>query len=222
MSGYSRYAIYYLPPKGPLAQFGASWLGWDAASGAPVPQPEGAAAMTADPSKYGFHGTLKPPFRLAGHRTAEDLKQAVAILAARHAPVRCGPLRLSRLGRFLALVPSGETEALAQLASACVTGLDDFRGPPAPTELERRRKAGLSQRQEALLLRWGYPYVLDQFRFHLTLTGRLPADTIAQAEQRIAGLMPSLPEAFAIDSLCLCGERQDGRFELVHRYALTG
>ena len=48
-----------------------------------------------------------------------------------------------------------------------------FARPPGAAELERRRKAGLSAAQEKMLLRWGYPYVLDEFRFHLTLTGRL-------------------------------------------------
>ena len=26
------------------------------------------------------------------------------------------------------------------------------------------------------LVQWGYPYVFDEFRFHMTLTGRVPAE----------------------------------------------
>ena len=40
-----RYAIYYAPPPGGFAQAGAAWLGWDAASGQPVAQPDPALGL---------------------------------------------------------------------------------------------------------------------------------------------------------------------------------
>ena len=64
---FTRYAIYYLPPAGALADFGARWLGWDVRRGAAAVQLDlpGLRDATEAPRKYGFHGTLKPPFRLA-------------------------------------------------------------------------------------------------------------------------------------------------------------
>jgi hypothetical protein len=89
------------------------------------------------------------------------------------APVTIPSLEVRRLGGFIAVVPTEPSAALADLAAATVAALDPFRAPPSEAELARRRKARLSDRQEALLMKWGYPYVMEEFRFHLTLTGRL-------------------------------------------------
>lgn len=219
---YARFAIYYVPPEGALADFGAAWLGWDIARGRAALQPDlsGLAGITETPRKYGFHGTLKPPFRLAGGAAPEDLERAVAQLAAELTPASCAGLELTALGRFLALMPHGDTGPLNALAAACVRGLDRFRAPLSADELARRRKARLSDRQDALLRQWGYPYVLEQFRFHLTLTGPLPKPEIAAWTATARQQLPDLPAPFTIDQIALCGERADGRFELVRRYAL--
>ena len=57
---YARYAIYFVPSEGPLATFGATWLGWDVVAGRDVPQFDlaGLRDITVKPRKYGFHGTL--------------------------------------------------------------------------------------------------------------------------------------------------------------------
>lgn len=224
MSEWSRYAIYYLPPAGPLADFGAMWLGWDVSSGASVSQPDlpGISALTEAPRKYGFHGTLKPPFRLAEGQDAGALDRAVAGLAARTAPARCDGLALSRLGRFMALTPVGDTVGIGRVAAACVTELDGFRRPLTPADLARRRAGGLSARQETLLAEWGYPHVLDEFRFHLTLTGPLADGTCDSAERALHQLLPPLPQPFILNEIALAGEGADGRFSCIHRYPLTG
>lgn len=222
---YARFAIYYLPPQGSaLAAFGAEWLGWDGHAGCRVPQPAlpGLDDITMTPVKYGFHATLKPPFRLAEGTDRAGLERAIADLAATLAPVQADGLQLARLGRFLALVPTGDTSGINHVAAACVEGLDRFRAPATPDELARRRKSGLNPAQDALLTRWGYPYVMDQFRFHMTLTGALPKaqadDWMAQAQAHL----PRLPAPFVMDAVALVGERPDGRFEQIHSYALSG
>lgn len=227
MSDYKRFAVYYAPEPGALADFAAAWLGWDPVAAVPVAHPDlpgmplPVAEITATPRKYGFHGTLKPPFRLTG--TREDLEADLAALAARLAPAEMPGLELSRLGAFLALTPRGDTAPLAVLAAACVRELDSHRAPPGEAELERRRKARLSPRQEDYLAQWGYPYVLDEFRFHLTLTGRLAPDAgEAVATALRPTVAPLLPEPFRVSHLCLFGEAEDGYFHLLHRYALTG
>ena len=229
MEGYTRYALYYAPPPGPLAEFGAAWLGWDPETGQEVAHPAVAGlpraveAITATPRKYGFHGTLKPPFRLAEGIGIADLHAATEALTAQLPPVRLEGLRLARLGSFVALVPQGRSEGLEALATTLVESLDGFRAPPDARELARRRASGLSARQNALLERWGYPYVMEEFRFHLTLSGALPE---AEAEAVVAALGPVLaprvPQPFRIHEVCLFGEGQDGRFHNLHRYALTG
>jgi hypothetical protein len=65
---------------------------------------------------------------------------------------------------------------LQALADDCVEHLDPFRAPTSEAELARRRRARLSSQQDAMLVRWGYPYVFDAWFFHMTLTRRLNAE----------------------------------------------
>lgn len=218
-----RYAIYYAPPKGgALAAFGASWLGRDAESGRDIP-PEGPEGWISTPRKYGFHGTLKPPFRLAEGMTEAGLREALKGLAASKAPLRCAPLRLARLGRFLALVPSKPSDDLRELAACCVMGMDKFRAPLTDADIERRRSAGLTPRQDELMLEWGYPYVLEEFRFHLTLTGALGDDEIRKAEALLAPLVAPFCEGdFEIGELTLFIEEGASGFRIIDRFPLAG
>lgn len=221
---YSRFAIYYVPPAGPLADFGASWLGWDVVRGreaAQLPMPE-LYDITMTPRNYGLHGTLKPPFRLKDNRTMATLEQATADLAASLAPAVCDPLDLTTLGGFLALTPRGETSALQRVAAACVRDLDGFRAPASAAELARRRAVGLSVCQDALLVQWGYPYVMEEFKFHLTLSGRLLKEDVDHWSQTVRRVLPDLSAPFVLDQIALCAERDDGRFELIKRYTLAG
>jgi putative phosphonate metabolism protein len=228
MTAFTRYAIYVLP-QGALYDAGAAWLGWDAVLGQEVAQPvlddlpRPVAELTATPRKYGFHGTIKPPFRLAEGTTRAALEDAATALLASLAPVELPGLTVRRLGGFVALVPYGPAPDLAALAGAVVKSLDSFRAPPTEAELARRRTSGLNARQEAMLAAWGYPYVLEEFRFHLTLSGRLPeVEADALAARLSDHLAPVLERPYVIDTLALMGEAEDGRFHLIHRYTLAG
>ncbi len=228
MEQMTRYAIYYAPPAGAWADWASAWLGWDAATGTArahpeidgLPQP--VADLTATPRKYGFHATLKPPFRLADGQTPDALDEACAAMAAQIAPVVLDGLRLSRLGGFLALTPEGDVTALAALAARCVTDLDAFRAPPTEAEIARRNPDALNGHQRALLEMWGYPWVMDQFRFHMTLTGNLP-EAEAEAVRAVLApvVVPLVPRPLLLDHICLFGEDAKGRFHILHRYALS-
>ena len=226
---YKRYAIYYTPDQGALAQFGAAWLGWDAARGCAVAQPDVAGLplplpeVAQTPRRYGFHATIKPPFALATSHEEADLRTAFANWCQDAAPVMLPGLELARLGRFLALVPEGEAPALAVLAARVVRDFDLFRAPLSAAEMQRRRGNGLSQAQEERLQRWGYPHVMDGFRFHMTLTGRLPKAQVTQIAKVLTPLLADLlPVPFTLGALSLMGEDGDGFFHVLARHPLSG
>ncbi len=228
MEGVSRYAVYWMP-EGALAEKGAEWLGWDAWRGRALAPPDlpglprPAADLTVRPRKYGLHATLKPPMVLAQGHSADALTGAVAALAARTAPAEAEALEVAGLGRFVALRPVGETAGIARVAAACVSELDAFRAPPAEADLARRRAAGLTPAQEAHLARWGYPYVFEEFRFHVTLTGPLDEAEVAPVARVLGAHFGGLvPRPFRLDTLALCGEGADGRFRVLGHWPLTG
>jgi putative phosphonate metabolism protein len=175
----ARVAIYYAPTTDdPLYHASSAWLGRDPVTNAPVPQPEipGIAEMTADARVYGFHATLKPPMRLANGRHWHEFLDATAKLAATVQPFDLPPLAVMDLHGFLALRETRPSPELQNLADICVGQLDPFREPPSPEELARRRRSPLTAEQDAMLVRWGYPYVFETWFFHMTLTRRLNAD----------------------------------------------
>jgi putative phosphonate metabolism protein len=221
---FTRYAIYYTP-TGTLADLGSAWLGWNIANGISVQQPSIAEAnlelITRQPRRYGFHATIKPPFRLADGHSEAGLLIAFEALCRNLGPVTLDGLTVQRMGRFLALMPEGSQSALRDLAANVVRDLDPFRAPPDADELARRRKAKLSAAQEANLLSWGYPHVMDAFRFHMTLTGRLDAVDDVQ-HSAAAYFKGALPVPFVINALTLVGEGADGMFHQIKRLPLLG
>lgn len=226
MNDFLRYALY-LMPEGALGAFGEEWLAWETGTGVARPVPEGVpedwAEITAEPRRYGFHATVKPPFRLAEGVDLTGLLAAVGELCDTVSAFACDGLRLVSLDGFLALVPEGETAELDAFAARVVAELDGYRRPAGADEVARRRAAGLSARQEDYLLRWGYPYVMEEFRAHFTLTGRLAPARQAQVAAHLADRLAWVPlRPFKVESLCLVGEQAGGGFRLIHRYALSG
>ncbi|MEO0938301.1 MAG: DUF1045 domain-containing protein [Pseudomonadota bacterium] len=222
---FNRYAIYFTPQAGTeLHAFGAQVLGWDPVAGARVAHLDlpgvDVAAITATPRKYGFHATIKPPFRLLQGTSPDEVTKTLAALAGRLPSVTVPGLALARLGQFLALVPVGDASGLSALAARAVVELDRFRAPASEEELARRRAARLTRAQEDNLVKWGYPYVIDEFRFHMTLSGRLedPAAVLEALRPRVQALDLS---PFTLASLTLMGEDFDGMFHEIQRFELT-
>lgn len=185
MRAEARVAVYYAPlPDDPLTEAAAAWLGRDPVTNAPVRQPDlpGIAELTADPRGYGFHATLKPPMRLADGRSWNALLDAAEALAARIAPFDLPPMAVSDVHGFLALRETAPSAPLQALADACVADLDAFRAPPTEADLARRRRSSLTAEQDAMLVRWGYPYVFGTWFFHMTLTRRLSAEEKARIQ----------------------------------------
>ncbi|HCZ00710.1 MAG: phosphonate metabolism protein [Rhodobacterales bacterium RIFCSPHIGHO2_02_FULL_62_130] len=223
MDKMKRFAIYYAPRAGAFADAAAAWLGWDLLAGrAEASALPDLADHMADPRKYGFHGTIKPPFRLAEGVSPTDLTQAVARLATSLRAVELPALALRQIDGFLAFVPDGDTAALGDLAAEVVRALDPLRAPLTEAEVARRRPERLTDRQRALLGIYGYPYVMEEFQFHLTLTGRLSdTDSPHLIAAAVAHFGSTVPQPFRLEDLCLCGEDAAGQFHLLHRYALS-
>jgi len=225
-----RFAIYAAPGTGSADAAGAllrdtaeQWLGRSIA-GAPVAPgiPDGWTresidAITTDARRYGFHGTLKAPFYLAEGRTAEELEAAVARFAAAHAGAVIPRLSLACMGAFFALVPGAEAPGLYALADEVVRAFDRFRAPTTDAELARRFRGSLTPRQRELLGAWGYPYVLDEFRFHLTLTERIPEERQPEVERTLRDWFAgSLGATVPVDALALFTEAEPGAPFVLH------
>lgn len=194
-----RFAIYFVPPADTvLYRFGAGFLGYDSYSGKELGAPDATGlclrdwtALTQAPRIYGFHATLKAPFHLAPTSTESELAAELERFVAAPRPVPVFEPIVRALGRFVAIVPDTTNAAIDRLAADCVTSFDRFRRPLADEERRRRFDGGLSQRQVENLDRWGYPFVFEDFRFHMTLTGSIEEDT------RRAEIIALLQDGFA-------------------------
>ena len=231
MAGTPRYAIYYAAtPLGELDRFGAHLLGYDAFSGQELAFPDNIErivpdwrALTQDPRKYGFHATLKAPLVLPPGKTEAELVAALESFARSPRPIPVIKPVVRAIGDFIAIVPAERSLELEQLADECVRAFDAFRAPLTPEDRARRNPDRLTPPQRDHLDRWGYPYVMEDFRFHMTLTGRLVAErreeVLAVLRQRFAALDIA---SLAIDRIALF--RQDdasSRFQVLWHHALV-
>jgi Protein of unknown function (DUF1045) len=217
-----RYAVYYAPPPGsPWHEFGRLWLSghWRPAGVPPQTWPQRLQA----PARYGFHATLKAPFRLAPGGTEEALLDAVAVLAGTLQPVALGPMEPVALQGYVALAPEQTLPALCALAARCVRELDHLRAPLNDAEWAHRRREPLDARAMALLQAHGYPHVLERFRFHLTLASVADAGEAARVVPLARELILELQRVHLLhlDRLCVFVERSPGQaFERLHDFEL--
>ena len=208
-----RYAIYFVPAAAcKLYRYGSSILGYDCYTGKPVDFPEefGNDAvnwneLTAPPRRYGFHATLKAPFRLSPSCTEQQLVNALRSFAGLGHAIHAFAPAVRLLDGFFAVMPLKSEASLDALAASCTTIFDAYRAPMSPRERARRIALGLSQSQIQNLDRWGFPYVLSEFRFHMTLTGKVPV----RRRKAIRGILLNglhrmqVERSIAIDRLAL-------------------
>ena len=218
---FSRYAIYYIPDL-PLFQIGSDWLGWNSITGQETTLSADHRRITDRPRKYGFHATVKPPFSLASNSTQGDLQDAFQTFCATVSPATGGTLKISRLGRFLAMTQDVQSNEVTELAASTVSHFDKFRAPLSDQDIAKRRQRRLTPQQDALMLRWGYPYVMQEFKFHMTLTGPLAPNEIDAIEHDAnTRFQEFIGQPLKIASLALLGEDSDsGRFHVVDKLSL--
>jgi len=226
-----RYAIYFTPgPDDPLSRVAANWLGRDpfTSAAAPAPaigrlSPAEIAFHTASARRYGFHATLKAPFRLAETETENTLHHAMDAFAENVIPPVIPRLVVAQLDGFLALVPEEPVAELNRLADDVVVAFERFRAPLTEAELERRNPDALSPLEFRNLYQWGYPYVFEAFRFHMTLTGRLGDAERARVVSAVEEFFgAALDEPIPVDGLALFVEPEAGAPFKVQSYHPLG
>ena len=230
MADFPRYAIYYAAvPGSELDRFGSNLLGYDAWRGEDLPFPDGVAEripdwrdLTQDPRKYGFHATLKAPLALAEDKTEAELVTACAAFADTPRSIPIIKPVVNSISGFIAVIPAERSVELERLAGDCVSAFDGFRAPLTPEDRARRNPSRLTPRQRDYLDRWGYPYVMEEFRFHMTLTGRLD-DTrrepiLAMLRDRFAAIGLA---RLAIDAIALFRQNNaNSRFRILDHWKL--
>jgi 2'-5' RNA ligase len=227
----ARYAIYYAPGSDdPLSMAASQWLGRDAFSGADLQRPHIEAlsdldldALTASPRLYGLHATLKAPFELHPDQTEVALMAAVKDFSATYRPFSAdiAPMALSA---FIAFRITSSPADMQALHEACVREFEPFRAPLSESDLARRRKAVLSPLQDERLVAFGYPYIFDDFRFHMTLTGSVPDEALRNrivAALRDHFSVTSGPHTFRGLSL-FKQDARDQAFKIIQQSAFLG
>ena len=230
-----RYAIYFAPATlTPLQVFGARMLGYDAATGRSVPyypflvdQVANWPLLARDPARYGFHATFKAPFELAPLRTEAELLCEIERAALHWDSIDLGALAVGKISDFIALLPRQTPTGLCELAQALVEQFDCFRAPMSDADRARRRPDRLTSRQRAYLEQWGYPFVLDEFRFHMTLAGPIEPQQIDFVREKLERLfrteVADWDAPLTIDAMSVFKQpRRDGRFHILARHKFAG
>ncbi len=231
MTGFPRYALYYAAARGSaLDRFGAQLLGYDAWTGESVPFPDEMMQaapdwreLTTDPRKYGFHATLKAPFALAQGRTEAALLDFCRTFAATPRSIPMIKPQVDSISGFIAVIPAERSDELEGLARDCVVAFDAFRAGLTGQDRARRNPDRLTPRQRDHLDCWGYPYVMEEFRFHMTLTGRLDEARRGPVRQMLRERFSATGiDQIAIDRIALF--RQDAaaaRFRIIGDWPLV-
>jgi putative phosphonate metabolism protein len=222
-----RHAIYLAPsPDTPLWRAASQVIGRDAVTGEPLPFPRFApcdaddwAEVTAEPRRYGFHATLKAPFELGDGADETVLLDAARAFAATRRGFSIPDLSVRTMKSFVALTPDTVNTDLAGLAADCVVVFEPFRKPLSPDE-RSRRVAGLTDpRHIASVDRWGYPWVFEDFRFHMTLTGSLPDARRDEVRDGLAAFLGDVARPLAVDAICVFRqETRDAPFRVLERF----
>jgi putative phosphonate metabolism protein len=215
-----RVALYYAPEADdPLWTRGCAWLGRDPETGSELPQPDidGIAAQVTEPRRYGFHATLKPPMQLTA--PFDQFLREVKRFCREQKPFAMPRLDVTLLGRFIALCPSSASAELQAFADACVVSLDAYRRPE-DAAAQAKRAAGRTDPQRRNIAKWGYPFVMEDWRFHMTLSNPTADGQLMEAAQRHFSEALALPRGVA--SVAVFVEPAKGEpFQLLERIPLA-
>lgn len=215
-----RVAIYFTPDRDhPLTRRAAEWLGRDAFDDRATRPPDASIdPYVSGPARYGFHATLKAPFRLAPGRSIDELHAELTRYSPSRDDIAVGRLRIRRIEGFFALTAQYPSPQLAGLKDHLCAGFEPFRAPLSEADVVRRRPETLTARQRDNPQRWFYHHTGPDFRFHMTLTNAVADEGEAHSlEQRLHDHFgPVLRKPIVIDALTLFVEPRPGEHFQVH------
>ncbi len=226
-----RYALYFTPTSSDaLTKVASNWLGRNAFSNERIRRPlnplmddEQIQALTHDARRYGFHATLKAPFRLNENKQEDDLIEDLIKFSSQNAAFTLPRLKIQQIGPFFALVPAQKNDELNDLADEVVRFFDPYRAELSEADLLKRKPETLTAKQRDYLSQWGYPYVFDEFRFHMTLTGPVSEEKQEKIRRCLEDFFaPVLNESVEVANLALFTEEESGApFEVHSLYPLA-
>ena len=224
---FKRYAIYYAPIENcELDVFGKCLLGWDPYKGEEITKPyplklpnlQKFSRFVLTPKQYGFHGTIKAPFRLKDGYTYNDLENKVGEISKQIHSFHLNKLIIKKLGYFIALIPTNNLK-VNEVSNKFVEGLDYLRDELSENEIKKRNPIKLTSRQKKMLFKWGYPYVFNEFKFHLTLTSKLNIEEIDDVFKSLQNILTQFNLIkINFNSVCIFGQKSDEKFYFIKRF----
>ena len=237
MKKYSRYAIYYAPPKeSSLEEFGRYWFGWDPLNaklinnkqrinylnGFGIKNLKNIDKNVLIAKKYGFHGTLIPPFKLNKNYSTNTLFKKTEEIAKKLKKFKFYKFKLKKINNFYAFVQNKKNNNINKLSNRLVRELFKFRSPLTKKEIDRRNPSKLSKLQLNILYKWGYPYLMSEFNFHMTLASEVTGNKLYLELKKIERNKEIiLNEINNFDKIYIFGENQKGMFENLENFSLS-
>ena len=237
MKKYSRYAIYYAPPKeSNLEEFGRYWFGWDPLNaklinnkqrinylnGFGIKNLKNIDKNVLIAKKYGFHGTLIPPFKLNKNYSTNTLFKKTEDIAKKFKKFKFYKFKLKKINNFYAFVQNKKNNNINKLSNRLVRELFKFRSPLTKKEIDRRNPSKLSKFQLNILYKWGYPYLMSEFKFHMTLASEVTGNKLYSELKKIENNKEIiLNEINNFDKIYIFGENQKGMFENLENFSLS-
>ncbi len=237
MKKYSRYAIYYAPPKeSNLEEFGRYWFGWDPLNaklinnkqrinylnGFGIKNLKNIDKNVLIAKKYGFHGTLIPPFKLNKNYSTNLLFKKTEDIAKKFKKFKFYKFKLKKINNFYAFVQNKKNNNINKLSNRLVRELFKFRSPLTKKEIDRRNPSKLSKFQLNILYKWGYPYLMSEFKFHMTLASEVTGNKLYSELKKIENNKEIiLNEINNFDKIYIFGENQKGMFENLENFSLS-
>ena len=237
MTNYKRVAIYFLPKKNSsLENFGKNLLGRDINKKKKISLTrrqkyfinrgftyfDELKDYCEQPAKYGFHATLKAPFRLKRNVKTKNFYDVISHIAAQHSRFKIKGLKIVYSKKFTFITSRKPNKLLINLESDLVKHLDTFRAELNKTEIKKRIPDSLTFKQNKYLKEWGYPFVFDQFKFHMTLmnqnNNKLSNKQKLELEKLIYKTSNNVIE---FNEISLLGENKNGHFEEIKRFKLN-
>ena len=237
MTNYKRVAIYFLPKKNSsLENFGKNLLGRDINKKKKISLTrrqkyfinrgftyfDELKDYCEQPAKYGFHATLKAPFRLKRNVKTKNFYDVISHIAAQHSRFKIKGLKIVYSKKFTLITSRKPNKLLINLENDLVKHLDTFRAELNKTEIKKRIPDSLTFKQNKYLKEWGYPFVLDQYKFHMTLmnqnNNKLSNKQKLELEKLIYKISNNLLE---FNEISLLGENKNGYFEEIKRFKLN-